>query len=47
MDYLLDFPGKGIRGQLIEVFNQWLKVPSEKLSLIQRVVELLHTASLL
>ncbi|OQD97267.1 hypothetical protein PENVUL_c084G00576 [Penicillium vulpinum] len=47
LDYLLSFPGKDIRGQLISAFNEWLQIPEEKLSLIKRVVELLHTASLL
>jgi geranylgeranyl pyrophosphate synthase len=47
LDYLLSFPGKDIRGQLISSFNEWLQIPEEKLSLIKRVVELLHTASLL
>ncbi|KAL5338175.1 putative geranyl geranyl pyrophosphate synthase [Aspergillus crustosus] len=47
IDYLLSLPGKDLRGRLIAAFNEWLHVPDEKLALIQRVVELLHTASLL
>ncbi|ORY17126.1 isoprenoid synthase domain-containing protein [Clohesyomyces aquaticus] len=46
-DYLLGHPGKDIRSQLIAAFNQWLKVPGEKLEVITRVVGMLHTASLL
>lgn len=40
-------PGKDIRGQMIAAFNEWLKVPPEKLSVISHVVSMLHTASLL
>ncbi|KAI9728831.1 MAG: geranylgeranyl pyrophosphate synthetase [Cirrosporium novae-zelandiae] len=47
LEYLLQSPGKDIREQLISGFNQWLDVPEEKLNVIKRVVELLHTASLL
>ncbi|KAH8705865.1 putative geranylgeranyl pyrophosphate synthase [Talaromyces proteolyticus] len=47
LDYLLSSQGKNIRTKLIAAFNQWLQVPEEKLEVINRVVELLHTASLL
>lgn len=40
-------PGKEIRGKLIEAFNSWLKVPSDELSVIAKVVNMLHTASLM
>lgn len=46
-NYLLQQKGKNIRGQLIQAFNEWLGVPTEKLEGITRVVEMLHTASLL
>ncbi|KAF3384475.1 Geranylgeranyl pyrophosphate synthase atmG [Penicillium rolfsii] len=46
-DYLLSLPGKDLRSRLITAFNEWLNVPAEKLDLIRRVIELLHTASLL
>ena len=46
-DYLFGHPGKDIRSQLIAAFNAWLKVPSESLAIITRVVGMLHTASLL
>ncbi|KAL4901498.1 hypothetical protein BDW74DRAFT_170190 [Aspergillus multicolor] len=47
LDYLLAQPGKQVRTQLILSFNEWFKVPQEKLQVIIDVVELLHTASLL
>jgi geranylgeranyl diphosphate synthase type 3 len=46
-DYLYGHPGKDIRSQLIAAFNQWLRVPPERLEVITRVVGMLHTASLL
>lgn len=45
--YLLSNPGKDIRSQLIEAFNVWLQVPTESLAVIRKVVEMLHTSSLL
>ena len=46
-DYMLQHPGKDIRRQLINAINVWLKVPPESLSIITKVVAMLHTASLL
>ncbi|BDD59827.1 geranylgeranyl pyrophosphate synthetase [Monascus purpureus] len=46
-DYMSQHPGKDIRRQLINAFNAWLKVPPESLDIINRVVGMLHTASLL
>ena len=46
-DYMFDQPGKDIRKQLITAFNMWLKVPEESLTIITKVVGMLHTASLL
>jgi hypothetical protein len=46
-DYLYGHPGKDIRAQLIAAFNVWLKVPEESLTIITKVVGMLHTASLL
>ena len=46
-DYLFGQPGKDIRAQLIAAFNAWLKVPEQSLSVITKVVGMLHTASLL
>ena len=45
--HLSNQPGKGIREQLIAAFNAWLNVSEENLAIISKVVELLHTASLL
>jgi geranylgeranyl diphosphate synthase type 3 len=46
-DYMAEHPGKDIRRQFINAFNEWLKVPEESLSIIAKVVVMLHTASLL
>ncbi|RIA98732.1 geranylgeranyl pyrophosphate synthase [Glomus cerebriforme] len=46
-NYLLDHPGKEIRSKLIDAFDHWLNVPKDKLAIITKVVEMLHTASLL
>lgn len=45
--YLLSNKGKEIRSLLIDAFNVWLDVPSEDLEVIRKVVEMLHTGSLL
>jgi len=46
-DYMFGHPGKDIRKSLIASFNSWLQVPPESLSIITKVVGMLHTASLL
>ena len=46
-EYMYDHPGKNIRKALITAFNAWLEVPEESLSIITKVVGMLHTASLL
>ena len=46
-DYLFGRPGKDIRRSMISAFNIWLKVPEERLAIINKVVGMLHTASLL
>jgi len=46
-EYLFSQPGKDIRSQLITAFNKWLKVPDERLAVINKVVGMLHTSSLL
>lgn len=46
-DYMVQHPGKDIRRQFISAFNAWLNVPEESLSIISKVVQMLHTASLL
>jgi len=45
--YLLEVPGKNVRGQLVDAFNSWLKIPDEKVKAIKEVIGSLHTASLL
>lgn len=45
--YTAASPGKEIRGKLIEAFNQWLQVPPEELTVIAKIVNMLHTASLM
>ncbi|RDH28588.1 terpenoid synthase [Aspergillus welwitschiae] len=47
LDYLLKSPGKDIRRKFIHAFNEWLRIPEEKLNIITEIVGLLHTASLL
>ncbi|KAJ8330585.1 hypothetical protein O5D80_001560 [Batrachochytrium dendrobatidis] len=45
--YLIQHPGQEIRNLLIEGFQKWFQVPTEKLAIIKQVVAMLHTASLL
>ena len=28
--YLLDVPGKNVRGQLVDAFSLWFKIPADK-----------------
>ena len=46
-EYLMDKPGKDIRSQMIGAFNAWLKVPDDRLAIINKVIGMLHTSSLL
>jgi geranylgeranyl diphosphate synthase type 3 len=46
-DYLAKMPGKGIRSQLLEAFHYWIPTPKPALVVIARVVNLLHTSSLM
>jgi geranylgeranyl diphosphate synthase type 3 len=46
-DYLFGHPGKDVRGQLIAAFNEWLKVPEDRLKIITKVIGMLQTSSLL
>jgi geranylgeranyl diphosphate synthase type 3 len=45
--YLCQVPGKNVRGQLVDAFNLWFKIPSEKVKEIKEVIGSLHTASLM
>ncbi|CAN8103574.1 unnamed protein product [Discula destructiva] len=47
LTYLLEIPGKDVRSKMINAFNVWLQISDEKLTIIKRIIELLHTASLL
>jgi len=46
-EYLISIPGKEVRSALIDAFNVWLQVPGENLAMIKRIVQMLHTASLM
>ena len=45
--YITQVPGKDIRSKLIQAFNVWLKVPEDKLAIINEITKMLHNASLL
>jgi geranylgeranyl diphosphate synthase type 3 len=45
--YITSNPGKEIRGAMIEAFDLWLNVPEDKLQIIRKVVNMLHSASLM
>ena len=45
--FITSNPGKEIRGKLIEAFNLWLDVPAHKLKVIAKIVNMLHSASLM
>ncbi|KAI8061274.1 geranylgeranyl pyrophosphate synthase [Thamnidium elegans] len=45
--YLCSNPGKDVRAKMIEAFDAWLQVPKDDLIVITRVIEMLHSASLL
>ena len=40
-------PGKNFRTQILAAFNEWLQVDEQSLKVIDRVVGMLHNASLL
>ncbi|ORZ00130.1 geranylgeranyl pyrophosphate synthase [Syncephalastrum racemosum] len=46
-EYLISHPGKDIRSVMINAFNYWLQVPQDKLTVITKVIGMLHSASLL
>lgn len=46
-EYLLQVPGKDIRGKLIDAFNFWLHIPEKELEQIKTIVSMLHNSSLL
>jgi geranylgeranyl diphosphate synthase, type III len=46
-NYLLQIPGKAVRTKLIHAFNVWMGAPHDKVEAISRIIQMLHTASLL
>ncbi|KAK8818607.1 hypothetical protein WA538_003918, partial [Blastocystis sp. DL] len=46
-EYLLHVPGKNIRSLLIDVFQQWLKIPEDVLVKIRDIINSLHVSSLM
>ena len=46
-NYLAAVPGKDVRGTMMNVFQDWLQIDSEKLVLIKEIIGSLHNASLL
>lgn len=45
-DYVMSLPGKNFRTQVLAAFNIWLQVDERSLGIIDRVVGMLHNASL-
>ncbi|KAJ7155536.1 isoprenoid synthase domain-containing protein [Mycena crocata] len=45
--YIASNAGKNFRGRLIESFNEWLQVPPDTLASISKIIDILHTASLM
>ncbi|XP_011505482.1 PREDICTED: geranylgeranyl pyrophosphate synthase isoform X2 [Ceratosolen solmsi marchali] len=45
--YILQVPGKQIRGKLAHAFNYWLKISVEKLNAVGDITQMLHNSSLL
>jgi geranylgeranyl diphosphate synthase type 3 len=46
-EYLLQVPGKDVRGKLIESFDKWLQIDELELNQIKTIVSMLHNSSLL
>ncbi|CAD6573480.1 MAG: geranylgeranyl pyrophosphate synthetase [Alectoria sarmentosa] len=46
-EYVMSLPGKNFRTQVLAAFNVWLQVDERSLNIIDRVVGMLHNASLL
>ena len=43
----MSLPGKNFRTQVLNAFNVWLRIDERSLNIIDRVVGMLHNASLL
>ncbi|SCV03125.1 LAME_0H07910g1_1 [Lachancea meyersii CBS 8951] len=46
-DYLASSPGKNFRSELIQIFNSFYRLPEAQIHVISKLVEILHTSSLL
>ena len=46
-DYTISLLGKNVRSQLLSAFNVWLQVDEKSYSVIDKVIGMLHNASLL
>ena len=46
-DYVMSLLGKNVRSQLLSAFNVWLQVDEKSYDIINKVIEMLHNASLL
>lgn len=46
-EYMASKPGKEFRVKMIDAFNDWLHVPQDQLRVVERIVTMLHSASLL
>lgn len=46
-NYIKSLPSKGVRDILIDSLNVWFQLPERSLQIIKKVVDLLHTSSLL
>ncbi|KAF9002949.1 farnesyltranstransferase [Cyathus striatus] len=45
--YVMSLPGKDVRGRFIDAANHWMRVAPEPLAIINKIVAMLHNASLL
>ena len=46
-DYIMSLQGKNVRSQLLSAFNVWLQVDERSYNIINKVIGMLHNASLL
>ena len=46
-EYISQVPGKDVRGQLIDAFQVWFRIPEDRVSTIEKLIGELHNASLL
>lgn len=45
--YLVENKGKQLRKVMVQCFNQLLRVPEEKITIIEQIIDILHSASLM